>query len=53
MSIYREEKPLKEENKVTFEDSQIVRILLESDKLTEKEKLAVRRLYRTYNYMVS
>lgn len=52
MSAYREEKPLTEDDRVTFEDSQILKELRESDRLTEREKLAVQRLYRTYQYMV-
>ena len=52
MSAYREEKPLTEDDRFTFEDSQILKELRESDRLTEREKLAVQRLYRTYQYMV-
>ena len=52
MSAYREEKPLTEDDIFTFEDSQILKELRESDRLTEREKLAVQRLYRTYQYMV-
>lgn len=52
LSVYREDKPLMNEDKFTFEDSQILKSLRESDKLTEREKLAVQRLYRTYQYMV-
>ena len=52
MSAYREEKPLTEDDTFTFEDSQILKELRESDRLTEREKLAVQRLYRTYQYMV-
>lgn len=52
LSRYREDKPLMDEDKFTFEDSQILESLRESDKLTEREKLAVQRLYRTYQYMV-
>lgn len=52
MSAYREEKPLTEDDRSTFEDSQILKELRESDRLTEREKPAVQRLYRTYQYMV-
>ena len=52
MSAYREEKPLTEDDRFTFEDSQILKELRESGRLTEREKLAVQRLYRTYQYMV-
>ena len=52
MSAYREEKPLTEDDRFTFEDSQILKELRESDRLTGREKLAVQRLYRTYQYMV-
>lgn len=52
VSKYREYKPLPDEDKFTFEDSEVIRRLLESKKLTEREKLAVQRLYRTYQYMV-
>lgn len=52
MSVYREEKPLTEDDKFTFKDSQILRELRESDRLTEREKLALQRLYRTYQFMV-
>jgi hypothetical protein len=50
VSAYREEKPLTEDDRFTFEDSQILKELRESDRLTEREKLAVQRLYRTYQY---
>lgn len=39
------------EDKFTFEDEQVIKALRESGKLTEKEKLAIQRLYRTYQYM--
>ena len=52
VSVYREEKPLAGDDRFTFEDSQILKKLRESDRLTEREKLAVQRLYRTYQYMV-
>lgn len=52
MSVYREEHTLTKDDKFTFEDSQILNKLRESDRLTEREKLAVQRLYRTYQYMV-
>lgn len=52
MSVYREGHTLTENDKFTFEDSQILNKLRESDRLTEREKLAVQRLYRTYQYMV-
>lgn len=38
MSAYREEKPLTEDDRFTFEDSQILKELRESDRLTEREK---------------
>ena len=47
MSVYREEKPLTKDDRFTFEDSQILNKLRESDRLTEREKLAVQRLYRS------
>lgn len=37
MSAYREEKPLTEDDRFTFEDSQILKELRESDRLTERE----------------
>ena len=52
MSVYREDKPLTEDDRFTFEDSRILGELRESDRLTEREKLAIQRLYRTYQYMV-
>lgn len=52
MSAYREEKPLTEDDRFTFEDSQILKELRESDPIDSKGKLAVQRLYRTYQYMV-
>ena len=52
MSVYREEKPLDTNDKFTFEDSQVLQKLRESKRLTEREKLAVQRLYRTYQYVV-
>lgn len=52
MSKYREDVLLLEDDKFGFEDSQILQKLRESDRLTEREKLAVQRLYRTYQYMV-
>lgn len=52
MSIYREETELEENDKFRFEDAQIIEQLSQSDKLTEREKLALQRLYRTYQYMV-
>ena len=51
MSKFRETKSQEEADRFTFEDSQIIKKLRESDKLTEREKLAVQRLYRTYQYM--
>lgn len=52
MSEYREYESLLDEDKFTFKDSKVIRRLLESKKLTERQKLAVQRLYRTYQYMV-
>ena len=52
MSVYREYQPLKDEDRFTFEDSLVLDKLRESDKLTEREKLAIQRLYRTYQYMI-
>lgn len=52
MSIYREEKPITEDDKFTFEDSQILDKLRESNRITEREKIAIQRLYRTYQYMI-
>lgn len=52
MSQYREEVPLSKEEQFNFEDSQILKKLRESDRLSEREKLAVQRLYRTYQYMI-
>lgn len=45
-------KTIDKDDRFTFEDSQILNKLRESDRLTEREKLAVQRLYRTYQYMV-
>ena len=58
MSVFREQKPIDEKDNFTVEDSYIVRDLLESGKLTkrkltEREQLAVQRLYRTWDYMTS
>lgn len=52
MSKYRKNTSLLEDDKFSFEDSQIVQKLRESDRLTERERLAIQRLYRTYQYMV-
>ena len=52
MSEYREEPKLLDDDKYTFEDCQIVKKLRESDKLTERERLAINRLYLTYEDMV-
>lgn len=52
LSRYREEKPLENEDKFLFEDSEIIQELRKSDRLTEREKLALQRLYRTYQHMV-
>lgn len=52
MSVYREDKPLENEDRFTFEDSVILKKLRESDKLTDREKLAIQRIYRTYQYMI-
>lgn len=52
MSVYREEKPLTEEDRFIFEDSIVLEELRKSDRLTEREKLAIQRLYRTYQYML-
>lgn len=52
MSVYREYKPLEEEDRFTFEDSEVLDALRQSDKLTERERLAIQRLYRTYQYMI-
>lgn len=52
MSEYREEKPLMDDDRFTFEDSMVLKELRKSNKLTEREKLALQRLYRTYQYMV-
>lgn len=51
MSRFRETKRQDETDRFTFEDSQIIKKLRESDKLTEREKLALQRLYRTYQYI--
>ena len=51
MSRYREDKPLENEDRFTFEDSEVLDKLRQSDKLTQREKLAIQRLYRTYQYM--
>lgn len=52
MSKYRSEGRLEADDSFTHDDSKIIRELCESDKLTERERLAVRRLYRTYQYAV-
>lgn len=48
MSVFREDKSLSSDDQFTVVDSHIVRKLLETKKLTERQKLAVRRLLRTY-----
>ena len=52
MSKFRECKPQKEDKKFRFEDQIVIEKLLETNKLTEKQKDALRRLLTTYNYMV-
>lgn len=37
-----------ESDEFTFEDTRVIRSLLSNPKLTETERLALRRLYRTY-----
>lgn len=37
-----------ESDEFTFEDTRVIRSLLSDPKLTETERLALRRLYRTY-----
>ena len=51
MSRYRESKPLENEDRFLFDDSMIIRELLESDKLTQRENLALQRLYRTWQHV--
>lgn len=52
MSQFREYEPLPEEDKVTFKDLQIIKKLMNAKKLTETQKMALQRLYRTYMYMI-
>lgn len=37
-----------ESEEFTFDDSRVIRYLLQADKLTESERASLRRLYRTY-----
>lgn len=43
--------PLEKDDRFTIEDERVIKALRESKKLTEREKLAIQRLYRTYQYM--
>ena len=52
MSVFREEKPLNDNERVTFEDSKIIKHLMESNKLTQDEKDSIYRLYITYQYLL-
>lgn len=52
MSVYREDKPLDDEDRFTYEDARIIKKLLAAKKLTERQKLALRRLFRNYNHMI-
>lgn len=52
MSVYRSEQKLSEDDEFTFKDNLIVKKLLESKKLTEKQRQAVQRLLKTYWNMV-
>lgn len=53
MSKYRDEYELDKDDEFQFEDSQIIDELRKSDKLTDREKLALQRLYRTYQYALN
>lgn len=52
MSVYREYTPLDEEDRVTVKDEQIIKKLLKTKKLTERQRLAIQRLLRTYNHIM-
>ena len=51
MSKFREWEPLKEENTFRVEDSMVIDKLLESKKLTDKQREALRRLVANFNYI--
>lgn len=53
MSKYRNDTLFDDKDRFTIEDSHIIKELRKSDKLTDREKLALQRLYRTYDYMTS
>lgn len=52
MSKFREWKPQREDKKFRFEDRIVIEKLLETNKLTERQKDALRRLLAAYNYMI-
>ena len=51
MSQFREWEPLKKEDTFRVEDSMVIDKLLESKKLTDKQRDALRRLLASFNYI--
>ena len=51
MSIYRENEKKDENRNFTFKDSQEIKKLLKSKKLTDKQRIALDHLLYSYNYM--
>lgn len=51
MSKYRSKQDLNND-RVSFDDLMLIEELCKSMKLTERERLAILRLYRTYQFMV-
>lgn len=50
MSKFRDYKPIKKENEFCWEDRQTILKLLNTKKLTDKQREAIRRLLATYDY---
>lgn len=50
MSQFRDYEPKDDTRSLTFQDKQIIKDLLESNKLTEDEREALDHLYYSYNY---
>lgn len=53
VSKFREYQQISEDDRFTFEDCQIIKELCNSEKLTEREKMAIKRLYITYDNITS
>lgn len=52
MSKFREWEPQREDKKFRFEDRIVIEKLLETNKLTERQKDALGRLLAAYNYVI-